>query len=122
MRQDILQKDNIVSTYLDKISDEEILVTIHSDEDAKVTFRVRANKSTINLVIREDAAKEGSLEIDISMNYEKVNGITKPDVSTSKEMSELSEEEFDKIQSKIWQNKNLQKLMEDIRKAFTPEA
>ena len=114
IRQEIIQNGESISTKVDIVSDDEVLITL-SEDGADVIFRIKANNSTINLTLSEIVGGE-SISAEININYEKISNITKPDVSNSKNVEDLNEKDYKEIQNKIVQNKNLVALVERFEK------
>ena len=97
---------------IDKISDDEMSVLISSSE-GEVTARIKKNGSAINLTF--GYKNEGKyVNIEFNTNYEKISAITKPDVTNSKDLNSITEQEMNDIQNKLMNNKTLLKLIEDV--------
>lgn len=100
---------------IDKISNDETNVLL-STLDGEVNIRVKQNRSAANLVINFKQDQKYA-NVEFSINYEKINTVTKPDVSNSKNINELTEQEITDIQTKFAENKVLLKLMEELSTA-----
>ena len=105
---------------IDKINDNEVNILI-STLEGEVSFRIKKNGNAVNSIInmKQD---EKFIKILFNVNYEKINTITKPDVSNNKDMASITEQELNDIQTKLMENKTLLKLIEEISKTSNKEA
>lgn len=105
---------------IDKINDNEVNILI-STLEGEVSFRIKKNGNAVNSIInmKQD---EKFIKILFNVNYEKINTITKPDVSNNKDMASITEKELNDIQTKLMENKTLLKLIEEISKTSNKEA
>ena len=105
---------------IDKISDDEASV-LFSTLQGEVLIRIKKNGNAVNLTIniKQD---ERFIKIIFNVNYEKINTITKPDVSNNKDIASITEKELNDIQTKLIENKTLLKLIEEISKTSNKEA
>lgn len=105
---------------IDKISDDEASV-LFSTLQGEVLIRIKKNGNAVNLTIniKQD---ERFIKIIFNVNYEKINTITKPDVSNNKDIASITEKELNDIQTKLMENKTLLKLIEEISKTSNKEA
>ena len=117
IRQNISQDGFNVSINVDMIDDEEVLITT-SSEGVAMMVRLQANDSKLNITASEIVNNE-KVSIEVNMNYEKIKDVTRPDVSNSKNIEKLTEKENMEISNKLAENKNLQKLIEELRKVLT---
>lgn len=117
VRQTIAVTDMAMSFTVDKISDDEIFISLSS---MGVTYSVKLKKtnSTMNIKVNIDIMGE-YISAEINMNYEKIKELTKPDLSNSKDINDLTDEENKQIGEKLQENKVLVELMEKIN--GTPE-
>ena len=114
IRQEIIQ-DGIKMTFsIDKIDDNEMIIGINS-MGISYSIKVKRNNSNLNLSIRTDMLGM-YYNIDMSLNYEKLNEIKKPDISNYKKIDDLSEKEKKEIEEKLVNNEVLNKLIEEIKK------
>lgn len=120
IRQSINQDGVLVTASVDKISDDEIELSI-SQMGISYTARVKLNSSVINLSLGMNAMGQ-YLNINCSINYEEIKEVSKIDVSNSKDASELTEDEKKEIEAKLKDNKALLKLAEEINKINKKEA
>ena len=120
IRQTIVVDGESVNINVDKLSDDEVLFTISYNEEY-MSLKLKQNDSTFGIVFNEEIDKT-KVTLEININYEKVNEITKPDVSNNIDMDAIPEKDQEKIQKKLMESKNVQKLIEDISKFSKQEA
>ena len=80
-----------------------------------VVCRVKKTNSVFNVNINVNILGM-SVKLDLSSNYEKIKEIDKPDITNSKEIDKLSDEEGNAIIEKLQKNKGMMNLIEDISK------
>lgn len=105
---------------IDKISNDETSI-LFSTLQGEVLVRIKKNGNAVNLTIniKQD---EKFIKIIFNVNFEKINTITKPDVSNSKNIESITEQELNDIQTKLMENKTLLKLIEEVSKTNNKEA
>ena len=107
--------DNVKSSItLDKISDEEALLSVDTS-GGTIVVRVKKTNSVFNVNMNVNILGV-TVKLDFSSNYEKIKEVTKPDVSDSKDIEKLTNEEQQAIAEKLQSNKGILKLMEDLSK------
>ena len=83
-------------------------------------IKVIKNNSNINFTIKLRDL-ENDAKIDISVNYEKVDKINKPDISKSVNLDKLTDEDMKKIEDGFSKNEVLKKLFDKIKESTTNE-
>ena len=112
VRQEITQ-NNITSSFnIDKIEDGFIIST--DMMGLGYSIKVKKNSSNINLNINVNIMEQ-SASIDVSVNYEKIKEITKPDISKNKAIDKLTEEDKKIIEERFSQNEVLKNLFGKIK-------
>ena len=112
IRQTMALDDLTLSFNVDKISDDEVLISMIAD---KLNYSVRIKKNSSVIVLKLNINLDGEyIDIELNMNYEKINSISKPDLTNSKDINELTEEENKQINDKVLENDVLVKLMKKI--------
>lgn len=107
--------DNVKSSItLDKISDEESLLSVNTS-GGTIVVRVKKTNSVFNVNMNVNILGV-TVKLDFSSNYEKIKEVTKPDVSDSKDIEKLTNEEQQAIAEKLQSNKGILKLIEDLSK------
>ncbi len=114
IRQTITQDGIPVTFDVDKLSDEETMFTL-TTMGVSYGLKFKKTNSVINIELSEYIMNM-YMKAELSMNYEKINEITKPDVSNSKDVNDLTEKELKEIENKIADNKNLQKIVNELNK------
>ena len=114
IRQTIAQQGITMSINFDKISDEEIELSI-SMMGMVYSLRLKKTDSVINVTLNENMMGM-YFKIELNMNYEKINEITKPDISNSINVKDLTPEEQKKIEENLSKNKALEKFYHEINK------
>ena len=104
---------------IDKISNDEVNV-LFSTLEGEVFTKVKKNNSAVNFTIniKQD---EKFVNAEVNVNYEKINIVTKPNVSNSKDINSLTEQDLNNIQTKLLENKTLLKLMQNITEVINKE-
>lgn len=111
-------EDNITSTFnADKISDDEIMVSINSN-GMVMSSTIKKNDSVFNIDLSINAMG-ASIKLDLKTNFEKIKEFTKPDVSNSKNFEDLTQQETNAIAEKLQKNKGLLEFIQDISKLST---
>ena len=112
VKQVITQNGMSLAFTIDKISDDEMKLSI-SMMGVEYFAKVKKNSSVINITLGMNAL--GSyVNVEFSFDYENIKEITKPDVSDSKDINSLTEEENNAIKQKLAENETLKKLIERI--------
>ncbi len=112
IRQTMALDDGTLSFNVDKISDDEVLISMIAD---KLNYSIRIKKNSSVIVLKLNINLDGEyIDIELNMNYEKINSISKPDLTNSKDINELTEEENKQINDKVLENDVLVKLMKKI--------
>ena len=99
---------------IDKLSDDEKIISL-SSMGAEYSIKVKKNNSVINILLTQKIL-DMYMNIDINLNYEKINEITKPDISDSKDVNDLTDEEIKEIENKLNENKALEELIKEFNK------
>ena len=120
IRQTISQNGLNVLINVDVIDKNEYSLSI-STMGISYVIKVKNNNSAINLTLEMNALGQ-YINIELNMNYKKINTINKPDVSNNKDINDLDEKEIEEIEKKIMSNKNLLKLIENIENINKKEA
>lgn len=104
---------------IDKISNDEVNV-LFSTLEGEVFTKVKKNNSAVNFTIniKQD---EKFVNAEVNVNYEKINIVTKPNVSNSKDINSLTEQDLNNIQTKLLENETLLKLMQNITEVINKE-
>lgn len=112
IRQEMTQYNMTTSYNIDKIEDGFIFST--NSMGLTYSIKIKKNSSNFNLNINLNML-ETYANIDISMNYEKINEITKPDISKSKKIEDLTETEKKQIEDAFKNNDALKNLFSKIQ-------
>lgn len=120
VRQVITQENVPISINVDKLSDEEILISIMS-MGIGYSANIKTSKNAMNIVLNINVMNQ-YINITINANYEKAKEIVKPNITDSKNIDELTDKEKEEIESKLQNNKALLKLIEEINKVSKQEA
>ena len=113
IRQTITQSGISISLNYDKISDDEMELSL-SAMGAVISFRIKKNNSAINLIVSESMMGI-YIKAELNFNYEQISEITKPDVSNSKDADDLTEAEVKEIENKLNSNKTLMGLIDELQ-------
>ncbi len=114
VRQEITQDGDTTHINVDRISDDEVLISTNLSR-SDLSIRIKKNNSTMNITLGIKV-EEQYLNIELTSNYEKIKTVTKPDVSNSKNMADITEKEMNDIQNKLMENENIKKLLEAVNK------
>ena len=98
----------------DIITDDERMITI-TTSDVTASSRIKKTNSLLNIDLTITEGKD-VVNVEIKTNYEKINQVTKPDISNSKNISELTESEAQEIEEKLQSNKGITSFLEDASK------
>ena len=120
VRQTITQDGITMSINVDKISDDEVIISL-STIGLSYSIKMKKNNSAINMIVGINVMGQ-YINVDINMNYDEIKEVNKVDVSNYKNASELTEEEIEEISKKTMDNKALLQLMEEINKVTKKEA
>ncbi len=120
VRQTIIQDEVTTTINVDKISDDEVLFTMDM-MGINMSMRLKKNNSAVNATINVTTAGM-YVKVNLSMNYEEIKEVTKPDVSNSIDYNSLTQEDIQKIQQRLMENKALLKLMEEVNKISNKES
>lgn len=120
VRQTISQEGSVVAFNVDKISDEEVYISMTS-MGMGYSMNIKTSKNAINVVFSINIMGQ-YINIELNMNYEKIKEISKPDLSNSKDINTLTDKEKEEIENKLKDNKTLLKLIEEINKKGKQEA
>lgn len=120
VRQTILVEGVSMSVNVDKISDEEVFMSI-SSTGITYAINVKSTNSMMNIIFSLNTMGQ-YINFEINMNYETIKEVTKPDVSNSKDINTLTEKEKQDIENKLKSNKALLKLIEELNKVGKQEA
>jgi hypothetical protein len=119
-RQTITQNGMAAFITVDRISDDEIYLAITST-GITYSFNIKTTKSTMNLILGMNVLGQ-HVNVELSMNYETIKEITKPDISKSKDIDSLTDKEIEGIKEKLRDNKALLKLIDETKLLETNEA
>ena len=114
VRQEITQDNNVTHVNIDKLNDDEILISTNVSS-GDFSIRIKKNNSAMNVTLGIKI-NEQYLNVELTTNYEMIKTVTKPDVSNSKNMNEITDKEMNDIQNKLMQNENIKKLLEAVNK------
>ena len=120
VRQTITILGETLNINVDKLSDDEIAINMIMP-GISYTARIKKTNSVINLLLNFRVGEE-YLNFDISLNYESIKEVTKPDVSKNKDIDKITEKEQNEIKNKLKENQNLLKLLEELNKIGKQEA
>ena len=112
IRIDITNEDEKKILYIDQINDDEAIITFKTT-GVNILGKIKKTNSIANLNLNVEIMGM-SFTIEVNTNYEKINEVTKEDVSNSKDIEKLTEEESQAIENKIQDNKALANLLKDI--------
>ena len=99
------------SIYYDKVSNDEVIISVNTS-GGTITSRIKKTNSVFNANLNINILGY-SFKLDLSSNYEKIKEITKPDISNSKKIEDLTEEEDNAIDEKLQQYKGMLSLIKD---------
>lgn len=120
VKQSITQNDMTTSIIVDKISNDEIMISLLIP-NTQYSIKIKKNNSVMNMVL--GMSSMGSyINIELNANYEAIKEVTKLDVSNSKNVKDLTEEDEQIINNKLKDNQALIKLIEEITKINTKRA
>ena len=119
IKQSITQNNITTSIIIDKISDDEMMISIQVPT-TQYSIKYKLNKSIANVVLSMNSMG-AYINIEFSANYEPINEVSKLDVSNSKNIEDLTQEEEQEIEKKFMENKTLLKLIEEINKITKKE-
>jgi hypothetical protein len=119
IRQVIYQSSLPVSVNVDKISDEEMRVSIGS-MGAEYSVNIKTSNNAINLVLNINILNE-YINVTINMSYDTIKEVVKPNITNSKNIDELTDKERQEIEEKLQNNKALLQLIENIQKTNQKE-
>lgn len=114
IRLDIINDDDKTSINYDKISDDEELLLINTS-GGTMQNRLKKTNSVYNINFSINVLGM-KVKLDLSSNYEKIKEVTKPDVSDSKKIEELTSDEEKTIEEKLQNSKGMISLIQDIAK------
>ena len=107
--------DSVTSSInYDKVNDDEVIVLINTS-GGTISSRIKKTKSIFNINLNVNILGM-TVKLDLSSNYETIKDITKPDISNSKKIEELTEDEEKAIGEKIQSNKGMLSLIQDLSK------
>lgn len=108
-------EENVTSSInIDKVSDDEMIIAINSN-GMVMSCTVKKNDSVFNMNLSVNAMG-ATIKLELSTNFEKINEFTKVDVSSSKKLEELTEQETQAITEKLQKNKGLVSFIQDVYK------
>ena len=111
IRQEITQSGILMTINADKINDG--IIVSFGAMGMSISVKITKNSSNYNLNLTF-AMMDQYANIDVSVNYEKINEITKPDVSKSKKIEDLTETEKKRIEDAFKNNEALKALFSKI--------
>lgn len=114
VRLEVVEDGVTSSINIDKIADDEIIISINM-LGASLSCQMKKNNSAINATLNANITGM-TLKINFNFNYEKINNITKPDISNSKNIEDLTEDEKREIEEKIQNNQGLSTFIQDVSK------
>jgi len=114
IRQSITQNNITTSINVDKISDDEVLLSI-STMGMGYSVKVKKNNSAINILANVNIMGQ-YINLELNMNYEKIKEVTKFDVTNNQDINTLTEQDMQKIENKLMNNKAILKLKEKLEK------
>ena len=107
--------DKIPMTFnIDKIDKDEYVISL-SSIGVDYSIKIKKNNSVINILLSEKIMNM-YMNIDLSMNYQKINEITKPDITNNKDINELTDNEIKEIEDKLSENEALKAIISEINK------
>ena len=112
VRQTINVEGTVVSVNVDKISDEEVFISINS-LGAGYSARIKSSKNTMNIIFSLNLMGQ-YVNFEISMNYEEIKEVNKPNITDSKDINSLTDKEKEDIENKLKSNKALLELLNNI--------
>ena len=112
--QTISQGEVPITISIDRLNDDEFVITM-STIGVSYSLKIKKTNSIINIELSENILNM-YMKMEVSMSYKKIDEITKPDVSDSKDINDLTEKEMKEIENKIADNKNLQKIVDELNK------
>ena len=83
--------------------------------DVSCSLKIKETSSVATILLNIKNGNE-YINVDLSMNYEKVKEVDKPNVSNSKDINSLTDQEIADIEKKLMENQTLLKLIEQINK------
>lgn len=118
-RQTITQNGMAAFITVDRISDDEIYLAITST-GITYSFNIKTAKSAMNLILGMNVLGQ-HVNVELSMNYETIKEVNKPDISKSKDIDSLTDKEIEGIKEKLRDNKALLKLIDETKLLETNE-
>lgn len=115
IRQTIEQQGMIMDFTIDKIDENDWEVSI-STIGMEYSIRVKKTDSILNISFKE-TIMDMYLKAELNMNYEKINEITKPNISNSKDIKDLTEKEKKQIEENLRNNQYLENIYKKITKS-----
>ena len=112
IRQQITQNGMTITINTDKI-DDGIIVSFGS-MGTSISVKITKNSSNYNLNLTLTMMDQYA-NIDVSVNYEKINEINKPDISKSKKIEDLTENEKKQIEDAFKNNEALKGLFAKVQ-------
>ena len=115
-RIEINNNDNKSTYNFDKVNDDEFLITVNGN-NISISSIIKKTNSILNINLNANIMKK-SIKLELNTNYEKIKEISKEDVSNSKDIKDLDEEEINEIKEKIKNNNNLESFIQDATQAL----
>lgn len=117
LAQEINQDGQTVTYNIDKVNENEIIINANED-GTEFSSRIKKNNSAfgINLRINDTGM---IVSIDVDVNYERINELSKVDVSNFVKAEDLTEEDQIKIDENLGKNENIIKFIEEVQKLFS---
>ena len=107
--------DQIPMTFnIDKLDKDEYIISL-STIGVEYSIKIKKNNSVINILLSEKIMNM-YMNVDLSMNYQKINEITKPEIENSKDINELTDNEIKEIEDKLSENEALKAIISEINK------
>jgi len=82
------------------------------------SVRIKRNSSNINVVVNMNILTY-YLKVEMNLNYERIKGVNKPDLTNAKDINKLTKEEQKQIENKIADNKALNALISEFNKVVS---
>ena len=112
IRQDIIQDGITTSFNIDKIDNDEYIFSI-SSLGTSLSIKIKKNNSNFNFGIKM-RIMEMFVNLEVNMNFEKINEVTKPEITNYKNIDDLTDQDIQSINDAIEKNETLNKLIDEI--------
>ena len=112
--QTISQGEVPITINIDRLNSNEFILSL-STIGVSYSIKIKKTNSVVNIELLENIMTM-YMKMELNMSYEKITDITKPDVSNNKDVNDLTDEEMQEIENKIKDNKNLQRIIDELNK------